>query len=119
MDKELLIVARRPMCIVLMNKYPYNSGHLLVCPNRHIADFQLFTAEELTSIMSTIQEMTTGMKELFNPHGFNIGINVGQSAGAGLPEHLHFHIVPRWNGDSNFTATIADLKVFPDAMESN
>jgi len=94
-DKDFLIVARRSSCIVIMNKFPYNSGHVLVCPLRHISDFNSFTSEELFSIHSTTQELTSAMQHLFSPHGFNIGINIGQSAGAGVPDHLHYHIVPR------------------------
>ena len=116
-DEELLIVARREKCIIIMNKYPYNSGHTLVVPLRHIANFEELETDELVSIMNTIQEVVVAMKRLFNPHGFNIGINIGQSAGAGVPDHLHFHIVPRWNGDANFTATIADIKIISHAIE--
>jgi len=78
-----------------MNKFPYISGHILVCPNRHIANFNDFTTEELSTIMNTKQEIIKVMQEIMNPHGFNIGINIGQAAGAGLPQHLHYHIVPR------------------------
>lgn len=116
-DEELLIVTRRDKCIVIMNKYPYNSGHTLVVPLRHISNFEDLESDELTSIMLTVQEVITAMKQAFNPHGFNVGINIGTSAGAGLPGHLHFHIVPRWNGDSNFTATIADIKIVSSAIE--
>ena len=116
-DKEFLIVTRRTKCIIIMNKYPYNSGHLLVCPLRHISKFEEFEAEELLNIMTTTQEIIVVLKELFNPHGFNFGLNVGQSAGAGLPEHLHFHIVPRWNGDANFTSTIAEAKFYANSLE--
>ena len=116
-DKKYLIVTRRDKCIVIMNKYPYNSGHLLVCPLRHISQFEEFETAELINIMDTSQEIIAKMKELFNPHGFNFGLNIGKSAGAGLPGHLHFHIVPRWNGDSNFTATIADVKFYSNSLE--
>jgi len=116
-NKENLIVARREKCIIIMNKYPYNSGHILIVPLRHIADFSELENEELVSIMNTIQEVVAAMKKLFNPHGFNIGINIGQAAGAGLPDHLHFHIVPRWNGDANFTATVADIKIISHSIE--
>ena len=116
-DKELLIVTKREKCIVIMNKYPYNSGHLLVCPLRHISQFEEFEDDELLNIMNTKQEIIVVMKELFNPHGFNFGLNVGKSAGAGLPDHLHFHIVPRWNGDANFTATIAEVKFYANSLE--
>jgi ATP adenylyltransferase len=116
-DEKFLIVARRKKCIVIMNKYPYNSGHILVCPLRHISEFEEFEIDELQDIMITIQEVVAAMKEELIPHGFNIGLNIGYSAGAGLPGHLHFHIVPRWNGDANFTATIADVKFFPTSLE--
>ena len=116
-DKDFLIVTKREKCIVIMNKYPYNSGHVLVCPLRHISQFEDFENEELLDIMNTTKEVIAAMKELFNPHGFNFGLNVGASAGAGLPGHLHFHIVPRWNGDSNFTATIADVKFYASSLE--
>ena len=116
-DKELLIVTRREKCIVIMNKYPYNSGHVMVCPLRHISEFEDFEDSEIQNIMNTIQETITAMKKLFNPHGFNVGLNIGKSAGAGVPGHLHFHIVPRWNGDANFTATIADVKFYASSLE--
>lgn len=116
-DKEFLIVTRRKKCIVIMNKYPYNSGHILICPLRHISKFEDFETDEMLDIMTTSQEIIAVMKELFNPHGFNLGLNVGQSAGAGLPGHLHFHVVPRWNGDANFTATIAETKFFANSLE--
>jgi ATP adenylyltransferase len=100
-----------------MNKYPYNSGHLLVCPIRHIQNFCQFTETELSEIMKTLQETESIMAEIFNAQGFNIGINIGPSSGAGLPSHLHFHIVPRWNGDFNFMSTIADCKVISESIE--
>ena len=116
-DKEFLVVARRDKSIIMMNKFPYNSGHLLVCPVRHISDFNDFSIEELTELMSIIKETTAVMKDLLSPQGFNIGINVGVSAGAGLPSHLHFHIVPRWSGDCNFIATIGDCKIISESIE--
>ena len=118
-DAKYLIVARRNKCIVIMNKYPYNSGHLLVCPLRHISQFEEFETDELMDIMTTKKEIVTVMKEIFNPHGFNLGINIGHSAGAGLPDHLHFHIVPRWNGDANFTTSIADSKFYANSIEDS
>jgi ATP adenylyltransferase len=114
---KLLLVARRDLCCVIMNKYPYNAGHTLVVPKRHLSDFEMLTQEELLNIMQTIQEVVVVTKQICNPQGFNIGLNVGQAAGAGMPTHLHFHIVPRWNGDSNFTATIGDVKFVASALE--
>ncbi|MDR0927106.1 MAG: HIT domain-containing protein [Ignavibacteria bacterium] len=117
-NKERLIIARESHCIVLLNKYPYNSGHTLVVPLHHISDLDDLTTDELVAVMATTKKVVSAMKDAFHPHGFNIGINIGQSAGAGLPGHLHFHIVPRWNGDANFTATISDMKVISTAMEN-
>lgn len=117
-DEELLIVARREKCIIVMNKYPYNSGHTLICPLRHISEFEDFENDELINIINTSQEVISAIKDLLHPHGFNFGLNVGQESGAGLPEHLHFHIVPRWNGDANFTSTIADVKFYPESLEN-
>ena len=117
-NKKLLIVARRKHCIVIMNKYPYNSGHTLVAPLKHISEIEELSIEEMTSIMITIQEVIAAMKKTFVPHGFNVGVNIGQSAGAGLPDHIHFHIVPRWNGDSNFISTVADIRVISHEIEN-
>jgi ATP adenylyltransferase len=110
-DKELLVVKRSKFCIAILNKFPYNSGHILVAPLRHISVFEELQPEELADIMNLVQKAIAIQKQLFSPHGFNIGVNIGVAAGAGLPSHIHFHIVPRWNGDSNFTAVFADMKV--------
>lgn len=117
-NKKLLIVGRRKHCIAMLNKYPYNSGHTLVAPNRHVADITELQPEELFDIILLIQEVSEIHKKLFSPHGTNIGANIGQSAGAGLPGHVHFHIVPRWNGDANFTAIFADVKVISSDIEA-
>jgi ATP adenylyltransferase len=114
---ELLILERQENCIAIMNKFPYNSGHTLVAPLRHIANIEELEIDEMVSIMQMIQRIVAAMKESFNPHGFNIGVNIGLSAGAGLPQHVHFHIVPRWNGDANFTATVADYKIISQSIE--
>jgi ATP adenylyltransferase len=116
-NRDFLVVARRESCIIMMNKYPYNSGHTLVAPLRHLSDFEELTALEMSSIMQTIQEVVSATKKTLSPQGFNIGVNVGQAAGAGLPTHLHFHIVPRWNGDSNFMATLNDIKIISSYIE--
>jgi len=116
-DAKYLIVVRREKCIIIMNKYPYNSGHILVCPLRHISQFEEFETDELMNIMTTKKEIIVAMKKIFKPHGFNLGINIGYSAGAGMPDHLHFHIVPRWNGDANFTTSIADTKFYANSIE--
>jgi ATP adenylyltransferase len=116
-DKELLIVGRREHCFIIMNCYPYNAGHLLITPYRHVGDFSGMNGEELSCIMNTLQETAEILEKLLKPHGYNIGANLGRVAGAGLPGHIHFHIVPRWNGDTNFMPVLADVKVVSEAME--
>ncbi len=115
-DKELLVIARRKRCIALMNKYPYNSGHILIAPLVHSSEFDALPVDTLSEIMQLTQKIIAIHKQNMKPHGFNIGVNIGLSAGAGLPEHVHFHVVPRWNGDSNFMATLADIKIISSDM---
>lgn len=92
--------------LVMMNKYPYNNGHLLIAPLRHTADLAGLSAEELADLMGLVQRATKAIGELMNPMGFNVGLNLGRAAGAGIEEHLHFHVVPRWNGDTNFMTVL-------------
>jgi ATP adenylyltransferase len=113
---ERLVVHRAEHCIVMMNKYPYNSGHLLVAPLRHIGEFQDLNSAELTNIMAMLQLAEKILNDLYKPQGFNIGANLGRAAGAGVPSHLHFHILPRWYGDTNFMATIGDIKVVSESI---
>lgn len=115
-DSERLVVHRAEHCIVMMNKYPYNSGHLLVAPLRHIAEFQELNPIELSDIMLMLQRCEMILSSLYKPQGFNIGANLGRAAGAGVPSHLHFHILPRWYGDTNFMATIGDIKVVSESI---
>lgn len=118
-DEENLLVARFSNSIVLMNRYPYNNGHLLICPNSHNSDLNDVGESERTELMQVINISTSVIKKVYKPHGYNIGLNAGSAAGAGLPGHLHFHILPRWNGDTNFTATIADIKVVNESMRES
>jgi ATP adenylyltransferase len=113
-DPENLIVHRAPRTVVFMNKYPYNSGHILVMPLRHVGDMDDLSPEELLELFDLVRQSLRAMKKLMNPDGFNIGINLGDVAGAGVPEHLHVHIVPRWNGDTNFMPVVGDVKVIPE-----
>ena len=112
-DEDALIVHRGQHAYVLLNLYPYNSGHLLVCPYRHVATYDLATDEEVAEIASLTQTAMRVLTETSGCHGFNIGMNQGRIAGAGVAEHLHQHIVPRWALDSNFFPIVAGTKAVP------
>jgi ATP adenylyltransferase len=112
-DEKALIVARGVHCFVLLNLFPYNSGHLLVCPYRHVSTYDQATVEEVAEMASLTQIAMRVLAEVSNSDGFNIGMNQGQIAGAGIAEHLHQHIVPRWASDSNFFPIIAKTKAIP------
>ena len=116
-DDDGLIVYRGATCFVLMNLFPYNSGHLLVCPYRHVSDYTELSAPErieLGELTATAMRVT---REVAAPHGFNLGMNQGEVAGAGIAAHLHQHIVPRWAGDANFLPIIARTKAVPELLE--
>lgn len=115
-DDRHLIVWRGKRCFVIMNRYPYNSGHLMVVPNRQTADVQSLTGEELTEIMQTVQRSIRALDDVMHPQGYNFGTNIGRVSGAGVADHIHFHIVPRWNGDTNFMPVLADTKVISEDM---
>ena len=116
-DETNLVIHRAELCFCLLNRYPYNNGHLLVAPFAHKADFCELTKDESAEIMCTLGEMQNRLRDAMRPDGFNIGVNIGKTSGAGLPGHLHFHIVPRWEGDTNFMPVLADTKVIPQALE--
>ncbi len=115
--KERLVVFRNLHTIVLLNKFPYNAGHLLVSPLKHTSTLDDLTNEDLLDLISVVRLSTNVLQKAFMPHGFNIGINIGRVAGAGLPEHIHFHVIPRWNGDTSFISVISDTKVISQSME--
>jgi ATP adenylyltransferase len=117
-DRKHLIVWRGVHCFVIMNRYPYNSGHLMIVPNRQTADFKDLTADEMGEIMTAAQRAMRALDALMKPHGYNFGANIGRSAGAGVDNHIHFHLVPRWNGDANFMPVLADMKVISEDMAS-
>ena len=101
---------------VIMNSYPYNPGHLMVAPYRHVANLQELTDEERNEHFNMVSRGVELLKETFNPTSFNIGMNIGRVAGAGIDDHIHTHIVPRWQGDTNFMPVIADARVMPEAL---
>jgi len=113
---ENLIVWRTDLGVVVLNRYPYNNGHLLVAPLRHIADVTDATDEELLHLFKLVREARKALALTISPHGFNIGVNLGRCAGAGLPGHFHIHIVPRWDGDTNFMSVCSDTDVISQSM---
>ncbi len=115
-DEERLILYRGKKIMVVMNKYPYNNGHLLVAPWKHVSNIVDLDEEEMLDIMICIQHCVKILKKTMRPDGFNVGLNLGAAAGAGIEEHLHFHVVPRWNGDTNFLAAIADIRCIPEHL---
>ena len=112
------VIQRTALTITLLNRYPYNNGHLLVAPKRHCAKLDVLTCEEQLDLSQTITGMVNILAAVLRPEGFNLGLNLGAAAGAGLPGHLHWHIVPRWGGDTNFMLTTASTKVIPQALDS-
>ncbi|MBN2009393.1 HIT domain-containing protein [candidate division KSB1 bacterium] len=116
-DRQNLIVHRGRLCFVIMNYYPYNNGHLMVIPYRHVADLAELTVDEQAELMNLVTASTKALRKAMKPDGFNVGLNLGQVAGAGVKDHLHFHIVPRWNGDTNFMPVTGHTKVISQALE--
>ncbi len=118
-DEKNLILYRSKHSFVIMNIYPYNNGHIMVVPMRHTSTLQDLSDEELFDLMKTVKLSEKVIKTVYHPDGMNIGINLGKAAGAGIDEHLHIHIVPRWNGDVNFMTVIGGFRVIPEAFESS
>ena len=117
-DERNLVLIRKKFCFVMMNLYPYNSGHVMVVPNRQISTMSSLTVDESAEIMHIAAEMIEVLKIVMKPHGFNFGANIGRAAGAGIDNHIHFHIVPRWSGDTNFLPTLSDVKTVSEDMQS-
>ncbi len=116
-DVASYVVARGQHCYVVLNLYPYTSGHLMVVPTRHVPDFSELTGEELGELTLLVRRGVEVLTEVYHPQGFNLGMNLGRAAGAGIAEHLHTHVVPRWAGDANFMATAAATRVLPEALD--
>ena len=117
-ERANLVVARGEHTIVMLNRYPYNNGHLLIAPLEHLATLEKLTPDVQLELMQTITRYTDLLSRRMNAEGFNIGLNLGRVAGAGVPGHLHWHVVPRWNGDTNFMPVIADLRVIPQSLDA-
>lgn len=108
-DKEY-IIKRYPYCFVMLNTYPYNAGHVMIIPNKHVKDLTELSSEERIELMHALSETVTILNKTLTPDGINIGINLGKAAGAGIPKHLHIHVLPRWEGDTNFMPLLAETK---------
>lgn len=117
-DAEHHVLLRRRSTFLVMNRFPYTNGHLLVAHVRHVGDLTDLTDDELHEMMGLIRDAERALRATLNPQGFNIGYNIGACAGAGLPGHLHAHIVPRWSGDTNFMAVLDQTRVIPDALDT-
>jgi ATP adenylyltransferase len=116
-DVENLVLYRGKLAFIIMNLYPYNPGHLMVAPNRHVSELELLDTEEAHEIMDLTQKCVSALKQAMHPDALNSGINQGEIAGSSIKEHLHMHIVPRWQGDNNFMPVLADMRVVPQALE--
>jgi len=118
-DKERLILHAGRLSLVMMNRYPYSNGHLLAAPRRHLAALPDLSPEEMSDVLSLVSRSIEILGREMKPDGFNVGLNIGEVAGAGFADHLHFHIVPRWDGDTNFMTVFADVRVVPQHLEAS
>ncbi len=113
---DSLIVFRGSACFVILNLFPYNNGHLMVIPNRHISTLAAATREERAELIELVAVSERALTEIYQPHGLNMGINLGKPAGAGILDHVHMHVVPRWNGDTNFMTVVGETRVLPEEL---
>jgi ATP adenylyltransferase len=117
-DEKNYILTRSGKAFAMLNKFPYNSGHLMIAPFRHVGEVEELENEEVLGMHNLLQRSLKALKEAMNPDGFNIGMNLGQVAGAGIPDHVHWHVVPRWSGDTNFMPVVAETKVLPETLDA-
>lgn len=115
--RENLVLERTSRAIALLNRFPYNTGHLLLAPLRHVAEPEDLDDDEMMQVWRLVCKYKKKLEATSKPNGFNVGINLGQSAGAGLPGHIHMHIVPRWTGDTNFMSVLSETKVMPESLD--
>ena len=117
-DRQSLILRRRPKAFLILNKYPYASGHVMAALNRHVASLEETPPEELGQVMDLVQAAVRALRSAYDPDGYNVGLNLGRAAGAGVPGHLHVHVVPRWSGDTNFMPVVSDTRVLPESLDT-
>lgn len=116
-DARHYVLWRGATVFVLLNLYPYNNGHLMIVPYREVADYDALTDEEQVEMARVLNRAIGWLRRALDPHGFNVGLNLGEAAGAGVPDHLHLHVVPRWRGDTNFMPVVGQTKVIPEALD--
>jgi len=116
-DAQARIVYRDRLCYVILNRFPYNSGHLMIVPYQHLATLEDLDAETLSELMALTQLSLRVLREAYNPQGFNVGLNIGQAAGAGIVSHIHLHVIPRWGGDTNCMTTVGQTRVIPEWLD--
>ena len=117
-DAAALVLERTPLTITVMNLYPYGSGHLMITPTRHVASFEDLTESELLAVSQAQVRALRAVRAAYSPDGFNLGVNIGRAAGAGVPDHLHVHVLPRWNGDTNFMTSVAEVRVMAEDLHT-
>ncbi|WP_232363774.1 HIT family protein [Desulfogranum japonicum] len=117
-DRKFLLLFRDQFLVILLNRFPYANGHLLVAPSRHVGDQDLLTYTEQSALMWGITQGCKALRNIFHPDGLNVGLNWGKTAGAGIADHLHYHIVPRWEGDHNFMTVCADIRTIPQHIDT-
>src|SRR5262245_28639119 len=115
-SSDSLVVHDGERCFIILNLYPYNNGHLMVVPRRHTASLASLSVDELQEMALLTQRAETALTQAYQPHGINVGINIGKPAGAGILDHIHVHVVPRWNGDTNFMTVIGEARVLPESL---
>ena len=116
-DERTMILARGELAFVIVNSFPYNPGHLMVAPFRHVGAFTSLEAAELADVDALVARSIRALEQEMKPHGYNLGMNLGRVAGAGIPDHVHWHLVPRWNGDTNFMPVVGQTRVLPELLE--
>jgi ATP adenylyltransferase len=116
-DERTMILARGELAFVIVNSFPYNPGHLMIAPFRHVGAFTSLEAAELADVDALVARSNRALEKEMEPHGYNLGMNLGRVAGAGIPDHVHWHLVPRWNGDTNFMPVVGQTRVLPELLE--
>ena len=118
-DEANYVLVRGPLSLLMLNAYPYTNGHLMTAPLRHTAEFDTLSPDELAEMMAMAQRGMAALRAVYRPDGFNVGMNLGSAGGAGIADHLHLHIVPRWSGDTNFMPVVGDVRVMPESLDAS